>query len=157
MTKIVHAIVAIMYDKDKDYHLLDKSPTLKTQPRFHFLILKKKGMWEGWQFVQGTKEEDEDWEDTARREVKEETGLDCEKIIKIDIKDDYWFKWENELIHKFLTYFLVKVDRNAEIKLSEEHSDYKWVDFETAYKELKFDKAREQFKKAFELLKEVKK
>lgn len=138
MTKIIHAVAAVMYDKDKD---------------FHFLILKKKGTWEGWQFVQGEKEKDEDWEDAVRREVKEETGLECEDVSKIDVKIDYWFKWEGELIHKFLNYFLVKVDRTKEIKLSEEHSEHKWVDYETAYKEIKFNK--EQFKKAVELLKVV--
>ncbi len=140
MTKIMHAIVAVTYDKDKDYH---------------FLILKKKGTWTGWQFVQGEKEKDEDWKDAVCREMKEETGLDCESVTEIDVKADYWFKWEGETIHKFLNYFLVKVDRKKEVEICEEHSDYKWVDFETAYKELKFNK--EQFKKAFELLKEVSK
>ena len=137
MTKIIHAIVGIMYDKNDDYS---------------FLVLKKKGTWTGWQFVQGERE-DETAEEAVRREVKEETGIDCESAIEIDIKADYWFKWEGETIHKFLNYFLVKADKNAEIKLSEEHSDYKWVDYETALKELKFNK--EQFKKAFELLKEM--
>jgi len=137
MTKIINSIVAITYDKDKEYH---------------FLILKKKGTWVGWQFVQGERE-DEDWKNAVKREVKEETGLECEDVIKIDVGADYWFKWEGELIHKFLHYYLAKVDKNATVKLSEEHSDYKWVDFETAHKELKFNK--EQFKKAFELLKEV--
>lgn len=138
MTKAIYSIVAVIYDKNKDYY---------------FLILKKKGTWEGWQFVQGAKEKEEDWKDAVKREVKEETGLDCEDIIKINVKSDYWFKWEGELIHKFLHYFLVKADMKAKIKLSVEHSAYKWADFETALGAIKFNK--EQFKKAFEMLKEA--
>ncbi|MEO0206907.1 MAG: NUDIX domain-containing protein, partial [candidate division WOR-3 bacterium] len=92
MTRIIQTIVAVTYDKDANYK---------------FLILKKKGSWEGWQFVQGAKEKDEEWETAVRREVKEETGLDCISVVKTDIKAEYWFKWEGELVHKFLTFFLV--------------------------------------------------
>lgn len=136
MARTIQTIVAVMHDKDK------------------FLILKKKGTWEGWQFVQGEKEKDEEWEAAARREVKEETGLDCISAAKTDIKAEYWFRWEGELVHKFLTFFLVQADSNAEVKISEEHSDYKWVDYETALKEIKFNK--EQFRKAYEEIRKIK-
>ena len=49
MTKIIQNIVAIIYDN------------------YDFLILKKKGKWIGWQFVQGGKEKKEDRETAVKR------------------------------------------------------------------------------------------
>ena len=130
MTKVIQTIVAIIYDKDD------------------FLIVEKTGTWKGWQFVQGKKVKDEDWETAIKREVKEETGLTDIKIIKkLDIKGDYWFVWEREKIHKFLNYFLVKANKKQKIKLSREHSQHKWCKYKEALKDIKFNK--EQFKKAY--------
>jgi 8-oxo-dGTP pyrophosphatase MutT (NUDIX family) len=137
MAKAIQTIAAIIFDKKKDYS---------------FLVLKKQGTWTGWQFVQGEKEKDEEWETAVRREVKEETGLaDIEIVKKLDIKSDYWFVWEGEKIHKFLTFFLVKADKKQKIKLSVEHSGYKWCGYQEALKSLKYNK--EQFKQAFKALK----
>ncbi len=135
MAKTINAVVGIIYDKDE------------------FLILKKKGVWTGWQFVQGSIDEGEDEEAAVKREVHEETGLkNIELIKKLDsIKSDYWFVWEGEKVHKFLTFFLVKADRKEPVKLSEEHSEYKWCKYPEALKELKFNK--EHFKKIYEELK----
>jgi len=141
MVKTIQTIAAVIFDRNRYYS---------------FLILKKKGKWTGWQFVQGEKEKDEEWETAVKREVKEETGLADIKIIKkLDIKADYWFVWEREKIHKFLAFFLVKADKNQKIKLSVEHSDYKWCGYEEALKSLKYNK--EQFRKAFNELKKIKK
>jgi dATP pyrophosphohydrolase len=137
MTKIIQTIVAIVFDKDE------------------FLILKKKGTWVGWQFVQGAKEKGEDWDTAVKREVEEETGLKAVEVIKkLDIKADYWFKWEGELTHKFLTFFLVKADKKDKVKVSVEHSDYKWCSYKEALKELKYNK--KEFAQAYRTLKGLK-
>lgn len=133
MAKIIKASVAVTFDKNK------------------FLILKKKGTWEGWQFVQGKIDEGESEEDAVLRELKEETGLDGEIVKKLDFSADYWFKWEGDTIHKFLIFFLVKADSSKKVKIDVEHSEWKWVDYETALKEIKFNK--EEFKKAVKQLK----
>jgi dATP pyrophosphohydrolase len=138
VTKIIKAVCAITFDKDS---------------AFHFLILKKKGFWEGWQFMQGGIEKGESEEIAVLRELKEETTLDGTIVKKLDLKSDYWFDWEGERVHKFVTFFLVKADKAKEIKISEEHSEYKWVDYETALKEIKFNK--ELFVKAYKELKEL--
>ena len=46
-------------------------------------------------------------EQTALREVKEETGVDA-KIMKILTPVTYWFKFENETIKKTVYYFLME-------------------------------------------------
>ena len=133
MVKTIQAILAIIYSDNE------------------FLILKKKGTWTGWQFVQGGKEKGEDWETAVKREVKEETGLTDVKVIKkLDLKHDYWFQLKGEKIHKFLTFFLVKA-KKEKIKLSIEHSDYKWCKYREALKDLKYNK--EHFEQAYKELK----
>lgn len=133
MTKSMQAIVAIIYDRNE------------------FLILKKKGRWVGWQFAQGAKEKGETWEEAVKREILEETGLkDVEVVKKLNLKRDYWFVWEGERIHKFLTFFLVKA-KKAKVKVSIEHSDYKWCKYKEALESIKYNK--EEFMKA---VKEIK-
>ena len=133
--KIEKAAVAITFDNDR------------------FLILKKKGNWEGWQFVQGKIDEGETEEDAVLRELKEETGLDGEIVRKLDLKADYWFQFEGRQIHKFLTFFLVKADKAKEVKIGVEHSDWKWTDYETTLKEIKFNK--DKFEQAVKELKKI--
>ena len=137
MVKVIQAIVAIIYDKD------------------NFLILKKKGKWVGWQFVQGGKKKNESWEDAVKREVFEETGLKNVKVIKkLDFKRDYWFVWKGEKIHKFLTFFLVEANKKNKVKISVEHSDYKWRKYKKALEDIKYGK--DEFKKAVKELKKIK-
>ncbi|HDM43612.1 hypothetical protein DRJ19_01485 [Candidatus Woesearchaeota archaeon] len=141
--KVMQTVVAIIFD------LEEKKPH---EPKF--LILKKQGTWEGWQFVQGEKEKEESYEEAVKREVKEETGLDCTVIAHLkNIKGDYWFKWEGKLIHKFLHFFLVRADSKKKVKLSIEHSDFKWCGYEEALKSIKYNK--EQFKQAYKELKKI--
>ena len=132
--KELQAVVAIMYDEDE------------------FLILKKKGTWTGWQFMQGTIDEGEDAETALKREIEEETGLkDIEITKKLPFKHDYWFVQEGEKIHKFLTFFLVKASKKEKVKLSVEHSAYKWCKYREVLKDLKYNK--DLFEKAYKELK----
>ena len=137
----MQTVVAIIFDLDE-----------QRNPKF--LILKKQGTWEGWQFVQGEKEKNETYEEAVKREVKEETGLDCTIVAHLkNIKGDYWFKWEGKLIHKFLHFFLVRADSKKKVTLSIEHSDYKWCNYEEALNSIKYNK--EQFKQAYEELRRL--
>ena len=134
MVKVIQNIVAIIFDRDE------------------FLILEKKGTWVGWQFVQGGKEEGEEFEDAVKREVQEETGLtDIEIVKKLDIKSDYWFVWEGEKVHKFQNFFLVKANKKDKITISKEHAEYKWCSYEEALKDLRYTK--KEFKQAYKELK----
>ena len=133
--KIEKAAVAITFDEDK------------------FLILKKKGTWEGWQFCQGKIDEGETANHAVLRELKEETGLDGEIIKKLDLEADYWFKWNNSLVHKFLIFYLIKVNKDQRVKIDVEHSDWKWVSYEEALKDIKFNK--DKFEQAYKELKQL--
>ncbi len=105
-----------------------------------------------WDFPKGHIEKGERLEDTARREIREETGLDDIEFIdgfKETIR--YFFKNRGENILKFST-FLLSETKRKEIKISSEHIGYKWLSYQQAIKEMKFKNAKEVLRKANEFL-----
>jgi bis(5'-nucleosidyl)-tetraphosphatase len=91
--------------------------------------------------------------DTAKREVREETGIKSINILegfKEVIK--YYFKWDGENILKFVTFYLAETDEKV-VKISEEHIDYKWLPYDSALDRLTFKNAKKILKKAHIFLK----
>ena len=101
-----------------------------------------------WGFPKGHIEKGENLEDTVRREVKEETGIGDIKIIK-GFKEwiRYFFKLEGKNIFKIVTYLLAET-KTKEVKISWEHTGYKWLSHEEAVKQLTFENTKEILKKA---------
>ena len=62
-----------------------------------------------WTLPKGAQEQGETVEETALREVREETGLEVELAGPLDTID-YWFVWapEKTRYHKFVHYFLMR-------------------------------------------------
>ncbi len=54
-----------------------------------------------WVFPKGTPDAGESIEETALREVREETGLDVSIVAPIGVTD-YWFAVPGERVHKFV-------------------------------------------------------
>jgi len=109
-------ILAIIYRRSGDR---TEFVALKTSPE----------VWDGrsvWYVVTGSLESSENNEQALRREIKEETGL--ERIVKIiDLKTCYKYKVKPEVKRVCEEYaYLVEV-KDAKIKLSFEHVDYKWL------------------------------
>lgn len=76
-----------------------------------------------WEFVGGTINFGEDLEEALSREVKEEVSLDIE-IEKILYATTYHTKpnrWDVIIVYKCYA-------KNPNIKLSDEHSEYRWVE-----------------------------
>jgi len=84
-----------------------------------------------WFTVTGEIEKNETSEDAVKREVKEETNLFVEKIFPLNWGSVYLWKNEECKEMNFLSYV-----NNEEVLLNEEHSEYKWVDFESFIKEI---------------------
>ncbi|MFH1401527.1 MAG: bis(5'-nucleosyl)-tetraphosphatase [Parcubacteria group bacterium] len=106
-----------------------------------------------WDLPKGHIEKGETLEDTAKREVKEETGLKDIEIsegFKETIK--YFFKWEGKNILKFVTFFIAETKNPQEVKISEEHKGYEWLTFKEAVKKVTFNNAKEILKKAVNFL-----
>ncbi|MBU1102739.1 NUDIX domain-containing protein [Patescibacteria group bacterium] len=129
-------------------------------------LLTQHGPDGNWGFSKGLIEKGEKLENTALREVKEEAGLAGVKLIdgfKETIRIFFKVKFEYQLergmkmgetVLKFITYFLAE-SKNKEVKLSLEHSDYAWLEFEAALEKLKFKTDKETLKKANEFLNRI--
>ncbi|MEA3344283.1 MAG: NUDIX domain-containing protein [Patescibacteria group bacterium] len=111
-----------------------------------------------WDLPKGHIEENETEIETAKREVEEETGIkDIEIIdgfkewIKYSFRDTYNLeqgsKEEAPFIFKIVTFYLAET-KTKEIKISFEHTGYRWLVYEEAMKQLTFKKAREILEKA---------
>lgn len=89
------------------------------------LLLKrsKKGDSEGtWGLPGGKVEEDETLIDAARREAKEECGhVEGSRFADLQEKDG---------LHDWTTFFF-KIKKPFDCVLSDEHTDYKWVDLDS--------------------------
>lgn len=79
-----------------------------------------------WQPVTGTLEAIDNIENCLTREINEEIGLVKEDIISIS-DCIYHFKWNKKSIGEIYEYvFAVEVKKSSQVKLSEEHVEYKW-------------------------------
>jgi len=114
-----------------------------------FLIISNEK--ERWDFPKGHIEEGETPEQTAVREVKEETGLDIEFIDGFKEKISFFFKKDKELVKKDVIFFLAKA-KSKKVTLSFEHIDYKWLNFEEALNKLTFKDSKNLLIKANQFL-----
>lgn len=123
----------------------------KSSPRgILFLMLKRipeKGGF--WQPITGNVREGETFEEAARREVEEETGISKGRLIDTGYSFDYFDEgsWWHEKV------FGMKIDEKTPILLSQEHTEFKWVTKEEALnKYLKWPGNKEGLKKLCEVL-----
>jgi 8-oxo-dGTP pyrophosphatase MutT (NUDIX family) len=83
----------------------------------------------GWVFPKGLigdKNEKESKEETAIREVKEETGIDG-KITKTLTPVEYWFVYEGEKVKKTVYYFLMEHVGGNIAQHDHEMEDVEWL------------------------------
>ena len=105
-----------------------------------------------WDFIKGKVEENETTHETAIRETKEETGIsNIEFIDGFEEWVEYDFRFKKEDIHKKVIFFLAKTDEKN-VKLSHEHNDYIWLEYDDALKKTTFENAKSVLSKANEFL-----
>lgn len=92
---------------------------------YSFLMLKRAPQRGGfWQPVTGNVEKDETFETAALREVREELGIT--DIIQL-IDTEYSYEFTDNDLDQFERIFGVEISPDQEIKLSSEHTEYRWV------------------------------
>ncbi|MEM4230406.1 MAG: NUDIX domain-containing protein [Candidatus Pacearchaeota archaeon] len=119
-----------------------------------FLLLKYPTYWG---FAKGLIEKGEEAEETARREVEEETGFKNIEILP-DFKfvQEWFYRFDGELIKKKAIFFLAKVKKEEadKVKLSLEHEAFSWDSYEQAIEKMKIKNNREMLTKAYEFIKQ---
>ena len=120
-------------------------------PEWHYLLLHyESGHWD---FPKGHIEVGEEAQETARRELKEETGISQVRFLK-GYKQTlrYFFRQKGIGIFKIVIYFLAETEQ-SEITLSPEHIGFDWLPYDAALKRLTFKNSRDLLVKAHEHLK----
>jgi 8-oxo-dGTP pyrophosphatase MutT (NUDIX family) len=104
-----------------------------------------------WGLPKGTPEASETLEETACREVEEETGLKVEIINQIG-GIVYWFVREGIRYHKTVHYYLMRPIGGDISAHDWEYDQVQWVSVEAALKALTFENDRETVRKAEKML-----
>ena len=105
-----------------------------------------------WDFVKGNVEKGETEQQTAVRELGEETGItDAQFINGFKEIISYFYKRQGAVVLKEVVFFLMET-KTSEIKLSFEHVGFTWLSYEEAMKKLTFKNARDVLQKAQDFL-----
>lgn len=111
-------------------------------------------------FPKGHVEEGESILEAAIREFKEETGLSDKDIYIIPGKEyvmEYPVLEKGEIQNKRVILFLAKYVGKGEVKISKEHSEYKWAPLdEKLERELKYREQKNIIKQLLKDIQEIK-
>jgi bis(5'-nucleosidyl)-tetraphosphatase len=106
-----------------------------------------------WDFVKGNVEERESEQETAIRELREETSIvDAQFIRGFREKISYFYKRQGATVYKEVIFFLMET-KTIDVKLSFEHISFEWLTFDQALERLNFKNARDILQKAHEYMK----
>ena len=101
----------------------------KKQDRKISILLAQHGQHHGWVFpkgIIGDTKKDESKEETAVREVEEETGV-VAKILEPLAPVEYWYQWEKEKRKKTVYYFVMEYVSEDFSKRDDEMEAVEWL------------------------------
>jgi len=119
--------------------------------RGKILLLYKnyRNKYEGWVLPKGTVEQGENYNETALREVKEESGV-AAQIMKYVGKTNYSFSTPNDLINKEVHWYLMMADSYYSKPQREEFfCDSGYYKYHEAYHLLKFPNEKQILEQAY--------
>lgn len=117
----------------------------RNHPRREYLVLDYGSHWD---FPKGHIETGEDPMATARRELREETGIQNARFVSGYMERmRYFYRRAGEQMRKVVIYFLAEA-AGEEVILSHEHCGYAWVSYEEGLQRLTFKTAKELLSKA---------
>lgn len=121
--------------------------------RPHLVIGSRRREREGytWTLPKGTPDPGESIEQTALREVAEETGLEVRITAPLDAIE-YWFVQSGTRIHKTVHYFLMAATGGDLSRHDREFHSVRWVAFDEASTFLTFETERSLVARAREVL-----
>ncbi|MBT04407.1 MAG: diadenosine tetraphosphate hydrolase [Euryarchaeota archaeon] len=107
-----------------------------------------------WDLPKGHVEKDDDDNyETAKRELKEETGIsELSFIENFEYRTEYQFKHKGKRKSKQV-YWYIATTEEISINLSKEHHNYVWLDWELAIEQATHTETKELIKTAYEFMK----
>jgi len=102
---------------------------------------------EDWQFPKGQVEKGERIEETAVREVREETGIEA-RIIKPLGRINYWYYREGRRIYKTVHFFLMEAVKENMERRDSEMDEVRWFNLEDAIKKISYRNERDILERA---------
>ena len=131
-------------------HVYEQADKRKRKEDLFLLMQSYRG---DWNFVKGHTECGESDEETLRREVYEETGIRGFKILGFIGKIKYRFLDKaSQSISKEVRFYLALSDTRL-VRLSSEHTNFKWTGCEEAIEILSFHQSISILNKAVEMKK----
>ncbi len=101
-----------------------------------------------WDFPRGGIEIGEAEKETVVREAREETGVDDLIFFPGFREKIFWFyKKEGKIVYKEAIFYLAET-KTDEIKISDEHVDFKWLLYDAALAQLTFPSGKKVLEKA---------
>ena len=116
-----------------DSYLVETHLFRKIDGRIEFLLLKRadhETYSKVWQMVTGSTENNEKAYEAALREIEEETGLKPLKFWVVPNVNSFYSHQKDSI--SLVPVFVAQVNNDEEVVLSEEHSEYKWVEKDEA-------------------------
>jgi 8-oxo-dGTP pyrophosphatase MutT (NUDIX family) len=95
-----------------------------------------------WDFIKGRIEKNESLKQAALREAMEETGItDIEFSEGFEEKIQYSYQFGGKEVRKEVVFFLAKT-KTTDVKISHEHLDYIWLEFDEALQKTTYQNAK---------------
>ncbi|HZW03292.1 MAG TPA: NUDIX domain-containing protein [Anaerolineaceae bacterium] len=124
------------------------------EDRFEVILISV-GIEPRWQLPKGMVERDEPVEAAARREVREEAGVETELVAPLDTIE-YWYfanrRGERVRFHKFVHFYLMRYRSGQVTDHDHEVHEARWFDIDEAIHQLAFENERQLVAKAREVL-----
>lgn len=105
-----------------------------------------------WDFIKGRIEKGESLRQTALREAMEETGItDIEFIEGFEERIEYGYQFGGKAVRKNVVFFLAKTG-TKDVRVSHEHLDYIWMEYEDALQKTTYQNAKNLLMKSKSLV-----
>jgi 8-oxo-dGTP pyrophosphatase MutT (NUDIX family) len=121
-----------------------------------WLICKHSG-YHKWVFPKGLIDPGETIDQTALREVREETGIEAEIIAQLPEPETYIYTFSGQKVHKRVDFFLMWAVGGSTDNHDFETEDVRWVTENEVFQMLGYELSKNTFQQALELYEKQKK
>ena len=127
----------------------------KTKNQKLMWLVAQHSQHKGWVFPKGLigdHKQGENSEETAVREVQEETGIRGKIIARLPSPVSYFYTWQGEKRFKTVTYFLMEFVKGDIADHDWEMAQVEWLEKEEVEKRLTFKSDKIAFKQVLEII-----